>query len=461
MYSADINGDNAGVKAGADETQDLDVEDLLADLVGDGDAEEDEATVDLLQLMAQPIAAAAPRRPPRVSSTVESSAAGGEVCVDDGGGYEDLWGALVENWPMRPEHSEAGHREAASVVLLGGSSVDAGGADAPEAVATRAASLTDDLPWPRCPPPEEDIRTLRPSKRRRSAAVLALAPLSPPRSSPPPAEEATSCPQAPAPLASAEHKEEALILRSRGSGSQPQMWNPPPPEAVMAAFATLDLGFSATVRDVHRQARQCARRVHPDKASAADRRYAVREFRLVQDAKEVALAWLRDCWAPGDESDDSVPCCGFGSGSELEDIGGGAFLGRQGSEGGSVSEDSMGDTDDLRACGVRHCRGEDGADGEDTYHVGGRAGEDESSSGGAGSQRLEGGELAVAAGWVVRTGEGAVEQAVALSRHFANRTRRRACGECLEREVSEGSDVCRRCLASQRRLLRQLEMGLA
>lgn len=226
-----------------------------------------------------------------------------------------------------------------------------------------------------------------------------------------------------------------------------------PPERVALAYARLELPLNASGADIERQGRQLARRAHPDKV-APDfpelRRKAEDQFRELQEAKAVALAWLRGRVSGKDFE--------VGSLDSESDLG----------EDSDVSSDDRDERMDLKACGLpsRHGEWEEPESprrgGESD---GGGSGEDSDAERAAGRAAGPSGlRVADTTRGAIPTSDNVVEQAAALSGHLeaaragAAGRRKPTCSECFEREAipDDADGVCRSCRRDLDRLWRSL-----
>lgn len=228
----------------------------------------------------------------------------------------------------------------------------------------------------------------------------------------------------------------------------------PPPGAVIAAYALLDLPLTASAQEVQRAGRLRARGVHPDKVGPGGegRELAARKFRELQEAKLAALAWLEGR-------------------AELLEEGGAGVEEEEEPEAGEDEEGSCGlrsDDDhdearqEMRAVGL-----EASPDIWEEPRLGLAAGElsHSGSEGEEATARARAGALQAAdtSGGIVVSQQGALEQAAALSAHAeaARATGLRACTECLEQLAPKDAEVCKGCAKELRRLWRRLHRGAA
>jgi len=244
----------------------------------------------------------------------------------------------------------------------------------------------------------------------------------------------------------------ALARRAQGEGEAKEEL---PPEKVVAAYARLDLPLTATTRDVERKSRRLSRHAHPDKVPSWLRPQAARDFRVLQEAKAAVLAWMRNRTAPED-SDSPVGDATSDEEGGLLDPNAECVFGEEEKDVGYESPASEG-LDEMKVCGARD------PDGEriDPSELHGDSSAEEEEEAGPGDERGGSGfGIALAGGAFIRTEDGALDQAMALSRYEAGGApRQRACGECLDRPAEEGSDVCRQCRLEMGRLWKRLRRG--
>lgn len=370
-------------------------------------------------------------RPPLSPATDDGSLAAGEaaepgvpnapggVTVHEEKQYEDLFDMMMRHWPSEQEPVDSSGGVSAQPSALTGA--DGG---PPEGLHPQSEQRCDTSGGGQGP-----FRFLNPKRPRLAAA--APAPASPPLGAAGP---------------------DALARRGcQGLGPEGEEAEAErPPDRIVAAYARLDLPLTATARDVERKSRRLARHAHPDKVPAWMRPQAAQDFRELQEAKAVVLAWLRDRVAPED-SDSPVGDATSDEEGGLLDPNTECVFGEEDIHDANLtSSESDERFVELEACGIPRLepfaeppaqRGEDSDDKNE--HSGGDDAADA--------------RVALAGSAAIRAEDSVLDQATALSRYNASGSqRRRACSECLERAAPRGADVCRQCHIEMRRLWRKL-----
>lgn len=205
----------------------------------------------------------------------------------------------------------------------------------------------------------------------------------------------------------------------------------PPSEKVMEAFAALGMPITYVVKEIEQKSRKLAFRVHPDKVKANQRGVAAQQFRKIQDAKRVILAWLTagDLGQDSENSDsdeDVLESCSNGE--------------------ASVSDEEQ---DELKACGIRQ-RSQSRSPSEHNS---------DEESGGDGF----GAVLAMRSGTVRSDTSFALgvngPSAISTLRQQARALRGQApgqstCSECLAAKPLKGLTVCAECRKEEQALLK-------
>lgn len=264
----------------------------------------------------------------------------------------------------------------------------------------------------------------------------------------------------PASSAKGEHR---LVTREEQKADAER---PPPPERVAAAYGLLQVPLSASVRDVERKFRTLARHAHPDKVEIFQRARAARDFRAMQDAKAIVVAWLRG-HPVGEDSDGSGI---FASDDDDDDeealppdvahattLGGDAAAGGVNAdnvESGSESEEKDERHMEMKVAEVRKFRWYEAEPASE-----GSGDSDSSDARRVRRERLGCEALALAPDerGRISTADNPMEQAMALSRYAGAAGTKRHCVECFDREAQSGRDVCRQCRLDEIRLLRELD----
>jgi len=246
---------------------------------------------------------------------------------------------------------------------------------------------------------------------------------------------------------------QALAFRERGPEEPEEEERPP--EKIVEAYARLDVPFTATVRDVERRIRHLSRHAHPDKVPSWLRPQASTDFRELQDAKAVVLTWMRERRAPEDSDSPVCDATSDEEGGMLDPNHQGTFGEEEKAEGYESPDSER--LDEMKACGAREPNGE--RCDHDLLH-GDSSADEQDLSGCLDCEDGPGFGIALAGGAFIRSDDGALDQAMSLSRFRAGGApRKRACSECYEREVEKGADVCRQCQVEMKRLWRRLGGG--